>query len=335
MHQEQKTYPVRVRNKGMLGRAANDLFWLARYVERAENMARIIDVGYRLALLPRDGTGNHNEWRSTLESAGCLDGFLEQHDELQTREVVDYLLFDPENPSSIRSCLYQARQNARSQRTSMTREMWEALNLAWLEFAAYDRQHVTSDQLLQILDSVKQASAMWRGTMLNTVLRDDRFHFLQLGAFLERADNTARILDVKYYVLLPSLAAIGSGIDNFQWATVLRSVAGHRSYNHVYRAGYRPLNIAEFLILNDQMPRSLATCYGYITQSLYGLNELYGEETTCLQTASTTENLLRNGDIEAIFSTGLHEFLSDLIARNNRLGADISDAYHFETVRPG
>ncbi|MEL7049491.1 MAG: alpha-E domain-containing protein, partial [Pseudomonadota bacterium] len=166
--------------------------------------------------------------------------------------------------------------------------------------------------------------------MLNTVLRDDRYYFLQLGAFLERADNTTRILDVKYYVLLPSLSAVGSGIDNFQWATVLRSVSAHRSYHHVYRAGYKPVNVAEFLILNDQMPRSLATCYGHLTQSLMGLSDLYNETSGCLQTAMTTESLLRNGDIKAIFSSGLHEFLSDVIARNNRLGEEISQAYHFD-----
>src|SRR5215510_10473627 len=193
----------------MLGRTANDLFWMSRYVERAENMARLLEVGYRIALLPREGHGQDEEWRSTLRSAGCEQG-----------------------------CLATARRNARAQRTALTREMWESLNTAWITLSAIDPATLTPDKLPPLFDWIKERSALFRGTLLNTILRNDTFYFNQLGAFLERADNTARILDVKYYVLLPHNEPVGGEIDSVQWAAILRSVSAHRSYRWVYK-GYK------------------------------------------------------------------------------------------------
>ncbi|MGA7116495.1 MAG: alpha-E domain-containing protein, partial [Hyphomicrobium sp.] len=245
----------------MLGRTANDLFWLSRYLERAENMARLLEVGYRIALLPREGEGYNEEWRSTLQSAGCETGYLERHEALTTGDVINYLLFDNDNPTSVRSCISIARRNARAQRTALTREMWESLNSAWIDFEAINPRDITSDRLPALLDWIKERSATYRGALLNTILRNDTFYFSQLGTFLERADNTARILDVKYFVLLPSYEMIGSSVDNLQWASILRSVSAHRSYRWVYRQAYKPWNIADYLILNGEMPRSLRACY--------------------------------------------------------------------------
>jgi len=313
----------------MLGRTANDLFWLARYVERAENMARLIEVGYRIALLPRDGDGFHEEWRSTLASAGCAQGYRAKYESLNTSEVINYLLFDCSNSSSVKSCLSAARRNGRAQRTALTRDMWESLNGAWLEFSNIKPVDITADALPRLLDWIRSRSALYRGAMLNTILRNDTYYFSQLGTFLERADNTARILDVKYYVLLPEIDMVGGGIDNVQWGAILRSVSAHRSYRWVYKEHYRPWRIAEYLILNNAMPRSLRACYDEIKAALDDLGELYGSRFDCHGTACQTMGLLEQGDIGRIFQSGLHEFLEDFIARNNRLGSEIAEAYHF------
>jgi uncharacterized alpha-E superfamily protein len=314
----------------MLGRAANDLFWLSRYVERAENMARLIEAGYRIALLPRvGGDDGKQEWASTLESAGCAELYKAKHGDIDTRKVVDFLLFDSSNPSSIHTCLATARRNARAQRTALTREMWESLNGSWLEFQSIRPDTLRPDALPRILDWIKERSAGYRGALLNTILRNDTFYFSQLGTFLERSDNTARILDVKYYVLLPSTNMVGSGVDNAQWESILRSVSAHRSYRWVYKDSYRSWRIADYLILNRAMPRSLRACYGEIDKALDELSTLYGEQKPCLSTAKSTLSLLNKGDIDTIFQSGLHEFLLEFLSRNNQVGHEISDAYHF------
>ncbi len=313
----------------MLGRTANDLFWLSRYVERAENMARLTEVGYRIVLLPREGEGYHEEWRSTLASAGCADQYFAKHEAPITRDVVNFLLFDPDNPSSVYSCLASARHNARAQRTALTREMWESLNSAWIDFSKIRPDDVTSNELPKILDFVKERSALFRGSLLNTILRNDTFYFSQLGTFLERADNTARILDVKYYVLLPQVEMVGGKVDNVQWGAILRSVSAHRSYRWVYKENYRPWRVAEYLILNKQMPRSLRSSYCEIKTALDDLAGLYGDKHACHRTAADMSRRLADGNVNEIFQSGLHEFLVDFIGSNNRLGREISEAYHF------
>jgi uncharacterized alpha-E superfamily protein len=312
----------------MLGRTANDLFWLARYVERAENMARLTEVGYRIFLLPRAGEGQQ-EWRSTLESGSCADLYFKKYDNLDTRNVVDFLLFDEENPSSVRSCLAMARRNARAQRTAITRDMWESLNTSWIDFAGFNPDRASANELPRVLDWVKQRSALYRGAMLNTILRNDTYCFSQLGTFLERADNTARILDVKYYVLLPSVGLVGSPVDNVQWAAILRSVTAHRSYRWVYKENYQPGHIAEFLILNPQMPRSLRSSYNEIAAALEQLQRLYGASHDCQLKAAATVDRLAASNVDDIFATGLHEFLLGFIYGNAELAGDVSTAYHF------
>jgi uncharacterized alpha-E superfamily protein len=313
----------------MLGRSANDLFWMSRYIERAENIARLLEVGYRIALLPREGDGQDNEWSSTLRSAGSEKGYLSKYGAYDTRDVVNYMLFDPDNPSSVYSSLATARRNARAQRTALTREMWESLNSAWLEFSSGDRTRMGSNELPRLFDWIKERSALFRGTLLNTILRNDTFYFSQLGTFLERADNTARILDVKYYVLLPHNEIVGGEIDSVQWAAILRSVSAHRSYRWVYKDSYKPWQIADYLILNRQMPRSLHSCYEEIVSALDQLGGFYGSSNGCQSVAHETRRLLAEGDMSAIFQSGLHEFLAEFIARNNRLGIEISSTYHF------
>lgn len=313
----------------MLGRTANDLYWLSRYVERAENMARLIEVGYRIVLLPRAGEDFHEEWRSTLQSAGCLDGYLAKHGKFETRNVIDFMLFDHDNRSSVAACLDTARANARAQRTAITREMWESLNDSWLHFSSIKPHSMTSNQLPEFLDWVRSRSALYRGALLNTILRNDTYCFSQLGTFIERADSTARLLDVKYYHLLPSSQLVGSGQDNVQWASILRSVSAHRSYRWVYKDSYRPWNIAEYLLLNRQMPRSLRACYDELMTALHDLSLYYGQRHPCHQTVAATRDNLIESKISEIFQSGLHEFVQDFIGENNKLSAEITAAYHF------
>lgn len=313
----------------MLGRTASDLFWLSRYLERAENMARLVEVGYRMGLVPGTAGNARNDWSSTLKSAACEPGYLAKHGVIDTRDVINYLVFDLENPSSIRSCLATARRNARAQRTALTREMWESLNGSWIEFEGLKRPHLSSDDIARLLDWVKERSAAYRGALLNTILRNDTFYFSQLGTFLERADNTAHILDVKYYVLLPRPEMVGSSVDNVQWGAILRSVSAHRSYHWVYKESLKPWRIADYLILNDEMPRSLRSSYAEIVAALGALGRLYGKEAPCAATARETMDQLEAGSIDAIFQSGLHEFLENIVQRNHRLGSEISAAYHF------
>ena len=313
----------------MLGRTASDLFWLSRYVERAENMARLIEVGFRIVLLPRAGEDFHQDWNSMLSSAGCLDGYFAKYGKLETRHVIDYMLFDAENSSSVTSCLAAARSNARAQRTSLTREMWESLNDAWLHFSGIKPSSVTSNSLPELLAWIRSRSALYRGALLNTILRNDTFYFSQIGTFIERADSTARILDVKYYHLLPASEFVGSGADNVQWLSILRSVSAHRSYRWVYKDTYKPWKIADFLILNRQMPRSLRASYDELYAHLLELSGYYGERHPCHATVAATRDKLIESEIDTIFQSGLHEFVQDFIARNNRLGSEISSAYYF------
>ncbi len=311
----------------MLGRTANDLFWMARYIERAENIARLLEVGHRLTLLPHEG--GEAEWRSTLRSAGCEPGYFNRHETIATSQVCNYLLLDRDNPSSVYSCLSTARRNARAQRTAITRDMWEALNAAWIEFPTIAAARIEANALPDLFDWIRDRSALFRGALLNTILRNDTFYFTQLGTFLERADNTARILDTKYYVLLPENELVGGGVDSAQWAAILRSVSAHRSFRWVYRDAFKPWHIADFLILNPQMPRSLRSCYAEISAALAGLEHSYGGPTPCHARAEETLGRLVANDMNGILQTGLHDFLGGVITGNNLLASDIAAAYHF------
>lgn len=311
----------------MLGRTANDLYWMARYMERAENIARLLEVGYRLTLLPHEG-GN-SEWRATLRSAGCEAGYQARHGAIETAAVVDYLLLDKDNPSSVLSCLSTARRNARAQRTAITRDMWEALNAAYLDYPGFAAGCLAAGELPQLLDWIRDRSALFRGAMLNTILRNDTYFFTEIGTFIERADNTARILDVKYYVLLPENELAGGGVDSTQLSAILRSVSAHRSFRWVYRDAFKPWHIADFLILNPEMPRSLRSCYEELAASLAGLAASYSAATPCAGVAEAILRRLQGGDMKSILQSGLHDFLADFIAGNNRLASDIAATYHF------
>lgn len=311
----------------LLGRTANGLYWMNRYIERTENMARLVDAGLRMALTRTQSSAE--EWSSVLLSAGCDYEYRNRHSELNAANVADFLLRDPGNPSSVVSAIETARNNARMVRTALTRETWESINEAWMSLKRMLADPIDERELPKVLDAIKRETALIRGAFYGTMLRNEIFDFSQIGTFIERADNTARILDVKYYVLLPSISWVGSSLDNYQWESILRSVSAHRSYRWVYEADYRPTNIADYLILDSRMPRSLAFCYRNIAESLRHLDEAYGARHACHQTVDETQARLKTGSIKQVFDSGLHEFLADFIRDNYRLGNEVAQHYQF------
>ncbi len=311
----------------MLGRTANGVFWMFRYIERAENTARLIDAGLRMSLTKAEG--DDDEWGSVLNSAGARAAYMGGHEAVTAADAVNFLLRDRNNPSSIMSAVEAARNNGRMVRTALTREAWEAINQCWIDLKTRLSRRARDAELPEIIDVIKQSTGLIRGAFHGTMLRNEIYNFARLGTFIERADNTARILDVKYYVLLPSVAHVGSSIDNVQWESILRSVSAHRSYTWVYDSEYRPVNIADFLILNGRMPRSLAYCQEKIDANLGYLAAEYGERNRAHETSRAMLALLSNRDIREITDLGLHEFLVDFIARTNRLGMEIAEAYRF------
>ena len=313
----------------MLGRTAQNMFWLSRYIERAENMARLLEVGYRMSLTSRREGSASEHLLSMLQAAEMDEQFAQKHKQADVASVSQFMLFDETNYSSVRSCLLAARTNARSVRTALTIDMWESLNSAWLEFAAIDPRDVTGSRLVELLQWVKQVSHRYRGALLSTFLRDDGYAFSQIGNFVERADNTARILDMKYYVLLPRADLIGGDVDMQQWTLILRAASAHRSYRHVYHDRYKARNIADYLILRPEMPRSLIFCVGWINRTLEMLEEMYGGKTAGHAAAADVTEMLEDNSMDRIFSYGLHEYLTEFIARNNKITEAIAESYNF------
>jgi len=313
----------------MLGRTAANLFWLSRYVERAENMARLLEVGYKMSLTSRREGGESEHLISMMQAAEVDEGFAKTGRTADVDTVAHYMVFDEENASSVKSCLAAARTNARSVRTAITRDMWESLNAAWLEFSQIKPRDVRGAKLLGLLEWVRQRSHEFRGALLGTILRNDGFAFSQAGNFVERADNTARILDMKYFVLLPRADLVGGDLDIQQWTLILRAASAHRSYRHVYHDRYKARNIADFLILRPEMPRSLLFCTAMIHSTLDSLSELYGKRITCHDSVAQMCDMLETTTMDDIFARGLHEFLSEFIVRNNDVTDCLSDSYNF------
>jgi uncharacterized alpha-E superfamily protein len=311
----------------MLSRTADNLFWLARYVERAEYLARILDAAYRLSSLPASYGGVTTEWESAVETAGCGPAFFAQHDEASERTVTEFLAFSPDNPSSIRNCFEMARSNARGVRTALTAEMWSTINDAWLQLKHYDPSRMSREEVARFLEWVKGVSLVFDGSAYRTMLRNDAYAFARLGLFLERADNTARILDVKYHVLLPPSESVGGSLDYFQWTAILRAVSALTAYHWVYKESLKPWLVADLLTLNVQMPRSLASCYENLSRNLDELAQVYGRQGPAQRLVRVTQSRLQNLRIDEVFQSGLHDFVTDFITDNNNLSAAIAEQY--------
>lgn len=311
----------------MLGKTAGSLFWMFRYLERAENMARLLDAGFRISLT-RSETAS-DEWESVLKAAGVDELYRDHHETLETKPVVDFLLRSSENPSSVYSCFKAARENGRMARTALTRDMWEAVNESWLQLNSEFRTAVSTKDLPATLSHIRQQCALVRGAMDGTMLRNDCFDFAKLGKFIERADSTARLLDVKYYLLLPAINLVGSPIDNTQWETILRSVSAERAFHMLYPGNVGASDIASFLILDRRMPRSLSFCTREVTNTLDYLRGAYKSSPPAYEKAYDLRALIENVSIEQIFKIGLHEFITNFQQSNVDLALSIERDYRF------
>ena len=311
----------------MLGRTAGGVFWMFRYLERSENMARLVEAGHRMALTR--GLGSDEEWRSVVTTAGLRAAYEARFDDYSPHHVVNFLLRDKTNSASVYSMLESARQSARMTRTALTREVWEATNIFWMRVQEALARPVRESDLPNLIALIRQQSAQVRGALHGSMLRIDVYNFARLGTFLERADNTARILDVKYYVLLPSLSFVGEPLDNVQWETILRSVSAEHAFRWLNAGGARPVGVAEFLICDHRFPRSLAFCYEKLHGNLRYLEKDYGFRVAAHDLADQIHTEMSSRPIEAIFESGLHEFLSDFMTQNGKLAGEIERNYRF------
>jgi len=311
----------------MLGKTAGGLFWMFRNLERSENTARLLEAGFRMALTR--SASAEGEWASVVSATAVKEPYDTQYSQYNAPNVIDFLLRDRRNPSSVLSVVEKARNNARLVRTALTREVWESTNECWITLKNLLSQPVSERELPDVLVTIRQQSSIVRGALHGTMLRNDVYDFARLGTFVERADNTARILDVKYYVLLPSVSQIGSSLDNMQWESILRSVSAQRAYRWLNQSETNPAWIADFLIRDKCLPRSLAFCYAKIAGNLGYLEEEYGLHHPCHDQAQATYRKLRDSAIETIFETGLHEFIIEFIRANTALGNQIEQDYRF------
>lgn len=313
----------------MLGRTAAGVFWMARYLERAENTARLLDAGFRMALT-RDAAASQEEWRSVIVTVGQTAAYQASHGEDYVGEKVwNYLLRDKANPGNVLAMIEAARTNARAVRTALTREVWEAINESWMQLSDALTRPVREPVLGAVLALIRRQMTLVRGAMDGTMLRNEIHNFTRLGTFIERGDNTARILDVKYYVLLPSLAWVGSSLDNVQWEGVLRSVSGERAYRWLNAGTVDPRGIASFMILDERFPRSLASCLAKLRSNLRGLAQEYGHETSAHERLRGLGTQFHETGIEQIFEAGLHEFIGEFITCNQQVALAVEQDYRF------
>ncbi|MFM2349525.1 MAG: hypothetical protein RIR95_150 [Pseudomonadota bacterium] len=310
----------------MLSRTADNLYWIARYMERAETIARLLEVGARISLLPST-QGYKTEWDSLLKASGNSGGYVAKYGPPNQHNIESYLFFDRDNSNSVASCLTLARENARIVRTALTTQVWDALNTAFQELKLLEAQPRATLELSRLTDWVMKHTAMVRGAIDATLLRNDGYNFLNIGYYLERGDSTARLMDVKYYVLLPRAGYVGTGQDNDQWSMLLRALSANRAFHWAYGGEITPAKIAHFLILNPQCPRSIWTCVAGMNNHMARLATLYGRDTEA-QTATTALLAeLQHQSTDQIFEEGLHEFLSRYIRQVANLGVVIHNSY--------
>lgn len=311
----------------MLGKTAGGLYWMFRYLERTENTARLIEAGFRIALTR--STNAAAEWKSVVMTSANQAAFEAKHDSYDATTVINFLLRDKDNPGSVLTDIKLARDNARMVRTALTTEVWAAVNETWMLLGEVLKRPVRETDLPEVLATIRQQSALVRGALHGTMLRNDIYDFCRLGTFIERMDNTARIVDVKYYTLLPAPSFVGSQLDNVQWETILRSVSAHRAFRWAVDSEFAAPAIANFLILDRRMPRSLAFCAAELVDNLGYLAEDYGVWLQSHEMATALRARLKDRDISSIFEEGLHDFMLSIIAEAARLGAQIEEDFRF------
>ena len=304
----------------MLSRTADHLYWMARYSERAENLARLLDVTNQMSLVPQSVAAANQNWGAILALNSLEDAFARSYAEVNAENVLRFMVSDADNLSSITSCLRAARENAHAVRGTLTAETWESYNYTWIELREQKFEQITSGGIGEFFDWVKLRSALARGVTFGTMLQDEALHFIRLGGLIERADNTARILDVKYHVLRTN--GDEGTTDFYQWAALLRSLSAFEVYRKVYRDAITPARVAELLMLRSDMPRSLHTCASAIVRVLKAIHNAQSAGTERL--AGMLHAHVQFTRIDDVFKQGLHDYLTDFMDRIYELGEAIS-----------
>lgn len=303
----------------MLSRTADHVYWLGRYAERAENLARTLDVEYRLSLLPQDLRADNIGWRRMLATLSMDTAYAERHDEVEPHRVIDFLAFDRGNPSSILNCLRSARENARAVRGSISSEMWETFNSTWLEARATAPSRFTARNVAEFIDWVKYRAHLARGVVLGSMLRDEGYHFMQIGTFLERADGVARLLQIR----LACEGSAGDGApvthDYYPWSVLLRALSAFEIFRRVSRDTVTPMSVAEFATFRRDVPRSIYRSAELVYENLLAVSAPQSSETE--RRAGQLHASLRFGTPQSMFGGGVDRFLGDCLART----ADLSD----------
>ena len=304
----------------MLSRTADHLFWMSRYIERAENLARLLDVTWQMSMVPQSEESVNQSWMGIIALNSLEEIYAAKYSTVNGDNVLKFMVSDPDNLSSIYSCLRLARENAHAVRGTLTTEMWETLNATWLEAKDRSFEQIQAAGISDYFEWVKMRSSLSRGTTLGTLLQDEAYNFIRLGTLLERADNTARILDVKYHVLRPQDDE--GATDFYEWGALLRSVSAFEVYRKVYRDVITPDRVAELLILNKDMPRSLHFCMNGVIKILDLVANGHSGETA--RQAGLLHAQLHYGRLEDILQQSLHDWLTDFMDRIYMIGNGIS-----------
>lgn len=314
----------------MLSRTADHLFWMSRYTERAENLARLLDVTWQMSMVPQSLAAANQNWNAVLVLNSLETNFARKYREVNGDNVLRFMVSDPDNPSSLYSCLRMSRENAHAVRGTITAEMWETLNATWLELRGQSYEQLTANGPGEFFEWVKTKSSLLRGVTLGTMLQDEAFHFIRLGTLLERADNTARILDVQFRMLAPDGIRASTAVDYYRYTALLLSVSAFEIYRKVYRDRITPERVAELLLLRADTPRSLHRCVAEVDRHLQRVANAQSGET--LRRAGELHALLRYARIDLIVEEGFHEFLAQCLGRVADLGRRIARDFLVSSV---
>ena len=307
----------------MLGRTANNVYWMARYIERAENMARLLAATYYMSLLPVAGGNDVGEWDAALRLGGDRVDFLSRYDEVTPAKMMAYMALDADNPNSIRATIHNARENARATRNALTTEVWEGINGTYLELERMSYAKMLDQGFSEFFDWVKERSHLFRGAVYGTMRRGDAFTFSRLGTFIERADNSARVLAIKWEMLTPKSGKPLGAEEYYRWGALLRAFSAFKAYREVYSGIIEPKRVAELLVLRADMPRSLLACINELTEIL---GQLRGNA-PCTLLAGQARDQMRRNRIDGILRSGLPRYLGSFINRNNELHAMIGKEF--------
>lgn len=317
----------------MLSRVADSLYWMSRYIERAENIARLLDVNLQLLLdfEAMDDAKLKEHWEPIIRAAGEEELFYELYDQADSQSVTDFLTFNRENGSSVISCMFAARENARMIRDQISTEMWQSLNDAYLFLKSNNAKKVWDDGPYEFYKKIQDYSHLFQGMADSTFSHTEGFYFMQVGKYLERADKTSRILDIKYHMLLPSVEDVGGAIDAVQWGAILRSCSAFEAYHSLYVSSVNPLKVSDFLIFNQHFPRSILFCARHLDANLHQISGchsgVYSNEVERISGRLVSE--LTYGNIGDAFKSGLHEYLTQLQGKFVEIGEAMFENYMF------